>query len=164
MPAAPNADLPSSLTAMRASFVSLKIAGRLRGCCGTVTAQEPLLHDFAANAYKAGFDDSRFRPMTAAELAETDLGISVLSTPRPIRFADEADLLRQIRPDRDGLILEDGDRRDVFLPSVWERFPDAAQFVDQLKRKADVASDHWSDSPRVSRFTAESFGGPFRAG
>ncbi|MDD9992165.1 MAG: AMMECR1 domain-containing protein [Rhodospirillales bacterium] len=54
--------------------------------------------------------------------------------------------------------MQDGDRRGVFLPSVWERFPDAAQFVDQLKRKADVAPDHWSDSLRVSRFTAESFG------
>ena len=102
--------------------------------------------------------------MTAAELAETDLGISVLSTPRPIRFADQADLLRQIRPDRDGLILEDGDLRGVLLPSVWERFPDARQFVAQLKRKADAASDCWSDSLRVFRFTAESFGGPFRAG
>lgn len=48
--------------------------------------------------------------------------------------------------------------------AIAAAFPDAAQFVDQLKRKADVASDHWSDSPRVSRFTAESFGGPFRAG
>ena len=163
MPAAPDADLPSSLKAMRASFVTLKIAGQLRGCCGTVMAQEPLSLDVAANAYKASFDDPRFGPMTTAELGGVDVNISVLSTPRPIRFADEADLLRQIRPDRDGLILEDGDHRGVFLPSVWERFPDARQFVDQLKRKTDVAPDHRSDDLRVSRFTAESFGRPFRA-
>ena len=164
MAATLGADLSPALRAMRASFVTLRIGGELRGCCGTVTAQEPLLLDVAANAYKAGFDDPRFGPMTAAELGGIDVSISVLSTPRPIRFADEADLLRQIRPDRDGLVLEDGDRRAVFLPSVWERFPDARQFVDQLKRKADVAPDHWSEGLRVSCFTAESFGGPFRAG
>ena len=117
----------------------------------------------AADAYKADFEDPRFGPITAAELGGVDVGISVLSTPRPIRFADDADLPRQIRPDRDGLVLEDSDHRGVFLPSVWERFPDAWQFVDQLKRKADVAPDHWSDGLRVSRFTAESFGGPFCA-
>ena len=164
MPAAPDADLSPALRAMRASFITLRIGGELRGCCGTVTAREPLLLDVAANAYKAGFDDPRFGPMTAAELGGVDVSISVLSMPRPISFADEADLLRQIRPDRDGLILEDGDHCGVFLPSVWERFPNAAQFVDQLKRKADAASDCWSDSLRVFRFTAESFGGPFRAG
>ena len=160
MPAAPDADLPSSLKDASPSSRS-RSRGQLLLRHGNARAAAL---DVAANAYKAGFDDPRFGPMTAAELAETDLGISVLSTPRPIRFADEADLLRQIRPDRDGLILEDGDRRGVFLPSVWERFPDARQFVDQLKRKADVASDCWSDSLRVFRFTAESFGGPFRAG
>ena len=164
MTAALDADLSPALRAMRASFVTLRIAGELRGCCGTIAAREPLLQDVAANAYKAGFEDPRFGPVTAADLAAVDIGISVLSTPRPIRFADEADLLRQIRPDRDGLILEDGDRRGVFLPSVWERFPNAAQFVDQLKRKAEVAPDHRPDSLRVFRFTAESFGGPFRAG
>ena len=50
-----------------------------------------------------------------------------------------------------------------FLPSVWERFPEPAQFVRQLKRKADLAPDHWSDDLRVFRYTAESFGAPFRA-
>ena len=164
MAAALDAGLPPSLKAMRASFITLRIGDELRGCCGTVTAREPLLLDVAANAYKAGFDDPRFGPMRAAELGRVDVSISVLSTPRPIRFAEEADLLRQIRPDRDGLVVEDGDRRGVFLPSVWERFPVAAQFVDQLKRKAEIAPDHLSEGLRVSRFTAESFGGPFRAG
>lgn len=164
MPGTLDANMSPALTAMRASFVTLRIEGQLRGCCGTVAAREPLLLDVAANAYQAGLEDPRFGPMTAAELAEADLGISVLSTPRPIRFTDEADLLRQVRPDRDGLILEDGDRRGVFLPSVWERFPNAAEFVEQLKRKADVAPDHRSDGLRVSRFTAESLGGPLRAG
>lgn len=147
---------------MRASFVTLRIAGRLRGCWGSSAAQEALLLDVAANAYKAGFEDPRFDPISKEELAQTDLGISILSTPRPVHCADEADLLRQLRPDCDGLILQDGERRGLFLPSVWEHVPEPVQFVRQLKRKAELAPDHWSDDLRVSRFTAESFVAPYR--
>ena len=164
MPASLDAGLSPALRAMRASFITLRVAGQLRGCCGTITAQEPLLLNVVANAYKSGFEDPRFSPVTAEELAQADLSISILSNPRLVRFTDEADLLRQVRPDRDGLILQDGDRRGLFLPSVWERYPSAAQFVEQLKRKADPATHHWSGSLRASRFTAESFGGPFRTG
>ena len=155
------AGLSPALTAMRASFVTVRIGGRLRGCWGSVRAQQPLLLDVVANAYKAGFEDPRFGPMTKEGVAAAQLGVSVLSTPRPIRCADEADLLRRLRPDRDGLILQEGERRGLFLPSVWEHVPKPAQFVRQLKRKAGLAPDHWSDRMRAYRFTAESFSGSF---
>ena len=153
--------LSPALTAMRASFVTVRIGGKLRGCWGSVRAQQPLLLDVVANAYKAGFEDPRFGPMTKEGVAAARLGVSVLSTPRPIRCADEADLLRRLRPDRDGLILQEGERRGLFLPSVWEHVPKPAQFVRQLKRKAGLAPDHWSDSLSAYRFTAESFSGSF---
>ena len=156
--------LPPSLTAMRASFVTLKIGGRLRGCMGSVGAHRSLLLDVAANAWKAGFGDPRFGPATMEELARAELDISVLSTPRPIRFADETDLARRLRPDADGLILQDGDRRSLFLPGVWETIPRADRFVALLKRKAGMTPDSPSDTLRAFRFTAESFGAPFRAG
>ena len=159
------AGLSPALTAMRASFVTLKAqGGTLRGCWGSLTAQRPLLLDVVANAYKTGFEDPRFGPVTADELAGAELGIALLSTPRRIRFADEADLVRRLRPDRDGLILQDGDRRGLFLPSVWERVPRPAHFLRQLKRKAGLPADHWSDSLRVFRYSAESFSAPFQAG
>ena len=164
MSAALTDGLSPALTAMRASFVTLRIGGALRGCWGSVTAHEPLLLDVIANAYKAGFEDPRFGPLTKEELSGARLSVSVLSTPRPIGCVNEADLLRQIRPDRDGLILQDGDRRGLFLPSVWERVPKPAEFVRQLKSKADLTPDYWSDTLRASRFTAESFDAPFRAG
>jgi MEMO1 family protein len=147
-----------SLTAMRASFVSLKIAGRLRGCIGTVIAHQPLLPDVVANAYKAGFGDPRFGPLTMEELAELDIEISLLSFPRIMRFNDEADLVSQVRPDKDGLILQDQGRRGLFLPSVWEGIPKAEDFIGHLKRKAGFDTDHWSDDLRVFKYTTETFG------
>ena len=150
--------LSPSLAAMRASFVTLKIGDRLRGCVGSVAARRPLLLDVAANAYKAGFADPRFGPLTREELAELTLDIAVLSTPRPVRFTDEADLVRQVQPDVDGLIVEQGDHRSLFLPSVWERFARPEAFLEHLKRKAGLAPGHWSDEVRVFRYTAERFG------
>ncbi len=127
-------------------------------------AREPLLLDVVANACRAGFEDPRFGRLKAGELADAELGVSVLSTPRPIRFADEADLLRQLRPDVDGLVLEEGERRGLFLPGVWASVPGPAHFVRQLKRKAGLAADRRSAEMRAFRFTAESFSAPFRAG
>ena len=152
--------LSPSLTAMRAAFVTLKIKGRLRGCVGSVGARRPLLLDVAANAYQAGFADPRFGPLTREELDALTIDIAVLSTPRPIRFTGEAELLREVRPDVDGLIVKDGTRQGLFLPSVWERFPKAEGFVKQLKGKAGFEPEHRSDDLRVFRFTTERFGEP----
>ncbi len=153
--------VPEPLKAMRASFVTLTSGGRLRGCVGSLVAQRPLLADIVANARNAGFQDRRFDPLSAGELAGLDIEVSVLSYPRPIAFASEAELVRAIRPDVDGLILTDGNSRGLFLPSVWESLPDVHDFLRQLKRKAGLAPDHWSKSLRVHRFTAEKFGAPF---
>lgn len=152
--------LPASLTAHRASFVSLKAGGKLRGCVGSVVAHRPLLLDVISNAWKAGFADKRFAPLAVEELAGIELEVSVLSFPRPMRFDGEADLVRQLRPDIDGLVLQDKGRRGVFLPSVWEGVPRADAFVRHLKRKAGLAPDHWSDTLRAFRYTAERFGDP----
>ena len=154
--------LSPALTAIRASFVTLLIGGRLKGCGGSVTAARPLLLDVVAGAYKAGFDGTA--AISAEELARANIEISVLSTPRPIRFADDTELARKLRPDVDGLILQDGERRSLFLPSVWQGVRRPEEFVKQLKRKAGLPPDHRSDSLRVFGFTAETFGGRFRGG
>ena len=154
--------LSQSLTAIRASFVSLKVDGRLRGCIGTVIARQPLLLDVVANAYKAGFGDPRFERMTMEELDRLDIEISLLSFPRCMHFEDEADLVRQVRPDVDGLIMQDGNQRGLFLPSVWQGLPKAEEFVRHLKRKAGFEPDHWSDSLRVFRYSSETFGDGYK--
>lgn len=154
--------LSSAVIARRACFVTLTLDGRLRGCIGSMVPHRPLLADAVDNAWKAAFGDRRFPPLTAAELERLDVSISILSTPVAIGFADQGDLVRQLRPDVDGLILQDGDRRGIFLPSVWSGIPQAEAFVNQLKRKAGLPADHWSETLRVLRYTTESFGAGFQ--
>lgn len=148
------------LMATRATFVTLERAGALRGCIGSLAPQRALLADALINAVKAGFSDPRFGPLQGAELDGLDLSISILSHPRAMRVADEDDLVAQLEPDRDGLILADQGRSALFLPSVWPDLPDPRAFVRQLKRKAGLAADHWSATMVARRFRAEKFGRP----
>ncbi|MCP5413709.1 MAG: AmmeMemoRadiSam system protein A [Chromatiaceae bacterium] len=146
------------LKVVRASFVTLQLHGMLRGCIGHLEAVQPLVVDVAENAFAAAFQDPRFSPLTAQEWPAVDIHLSLLTRPEAMRFEDEADLLRQIQPGVDGLILQDGPNRGTFLPSVWESLPQAADFLSHLKLKAGLPANHWSGRVEVYRYFTESFG------
>jgi len=149
-------DYPEPLRARRASFVTLHVEGALRGCIGTLEARAPLVEDVAENARAAAFRDPRFPVLRHAELSCLDVHISVLGRPETLRFESERDLISQLRPGVDGLILEESGRRGTFLPSVWEQLPQPAEFLRQLKRKAGLPADYWSGTVQISRYTTES--------
>ena len=155
--------LSPTLKAMRACFVTLRQNGQLRGCIGSLSAHERLLENVITNTHKAGFGDPRFKPLALGELDELEIEVSILSAARQMSFTDEADLVRQLRPDQDGLILQDGNHRGLFLPSVWSGLPKAEQFVRGLKRKAGLDQDHWSDGLKMFRYTTETFSTSYRA-
>jgi AmmeMemoRadiSam system protein B/AmmeMemoRadiSam system protein A len=124
-----------------ATFVTLTRGGALRGCIGSLEAARPLGIDAAQNALGAAFRDPRFPAMTADEWQQCRVELSLLTTPKPICFADEADLLEQIRAGEDGLILEWDRRRATFLPQVWESVPDKRAFLGELVKKAGLPAD-----------------------
>ncbi len=150
------ADFLAPLRDHRASFVTLHVDRRLRGCIGTLEARDPLVVDVARNAWSAASRDARFPPIGMDEFQNVDIHISVLSVPEPVTVGSEAELLALMRPGIDGLILEEGYRRGTFLPSVWEQLPDPRDFLRQLKRKAGLPDQYWSASLQISRYTAES--------
>ena len=141
----------------RATFVTLKQDDDLRGCVGMLGAQRPLADDVAANARAAAFQDTRFEPLTREELARTDIEVSLLSAPKRLLFEDHRDLIAQLRPGIDGIILEYGSenagKRATFLPQVWEGLPDPEQFIAHLKQKAGLAMDTRTERCRVMRYT-----------
>ena len=150
--------IPRLLRAQRASFVTLKIGDRLRGCRGSLVPHRSLLSDVMENARKAAFDDPRFPLLTPAELDQINVHISILSTPRRIRVESEAELARALRPDMDGLIIRDAGKQAIFLPSVWEGIHDPLSFIRHLKHKAGLPPDHWSPNFEAFRYVTESFG------
>jgi hypothetical protein len=122
-----------------ATFVTLTKGGGLRGCIGSLQAAQPLGIDVASNAISAAFRDPRFPPVTPDEWSEVHVEVSLLSAPKALLFADEVDLLRQVEPGLDGIVLESGDRRATFLPQVWETLPDKKIFFEELLKKAGLA-------------------------
>ena len=155
-PSSPDlSDAPPELAAPGACFVTLKKNGQLRGCIGSPESHRPLITDVAVNAFSAAFRDPRFPKLEAAELPEVTLSISVLSPQAPMTIRNEADLLAQLRPGVDGLVIADGGKRALFLPSVWDQLPDKQVFLGHLKRKAGMAADYWSESFQARRFIAE---------
>lgn len=140
-----------------ACFVTLKAHGQLRGCIGSLEARRALYDDVVHNAVAAAFRDPRFPPLTAAELDEIEIEVSLLSSATPINFLDERDAIAQLRPHIDGVILEYGAHRATFLPQVWEDLPQPQRFLAHLKRKAGLPEDFWSDDIRLSRYTVQKF-------
>jgi MEMO1 family protein len=135
-----------------ATFVTLTKAGALRGCIGSLEPARPLGEDVAHNALAAAFRDPRFPALGAAEWPECRVEVSLLSTPKPLRFADEADLLAQIRAGEDGLILESDGKRGTFLPQVWESIADKRLFVRELVKKAGLPADLRLTRCKLSRY------------
>jgi uncharacterized protein len=139
-----------------ASFVTINVRDELRGCIGSLEIKRSLAIDVVKNAHAAAFDDPRFSALTREELESLHIHISVLSAPETIGCATENELVQQLRPGIDGVILEDGVSRATYLPSVWDMLPDPQQFLQQLKRKAGLPLDHWSETIKVQRYTTES--------
>lgn len=141
------------LHAAGASFVTLMLEGKLRGCIGTLEAHRTLSEDVRANAIAAAVRDPRFKPLSAGEFENTRVEVSVLSAVTPITWRDEADALAQLRPGIDGVIIEYGVHRSTFLPQVWEEFGDTTLFMGNLKYKAGLPPDFWDPELRLSRYT-----------
>ena len=145
-----------ALRAERASFVTVKVEGTLRGCIGRSRACNPLVADVAENAYAAAFTDDRFPAITASDVDDIDVKVSVLGDLEPVRFSSESELLALLRPGIDGVVLECDGQRALFLPDVWETMPEPRDFLAHLKVKAGLEADYWSPQMTAERFVTAS--------
>lgn len=133
-------------------FVTLHHRGRLRGCVGQIEAVGPLSDAVARCAVAAACEDPRFPPVEAAEIADLEIEISLLSPLKPLAAS-------QIEIGRHGLVVERGSRRGLLLPQVAaERHWQWPRFVEETCVKAGLSRDSWKDSAtRTFAFTTEVF-------
>jgi len=137
------------------AFVTVRVAGSLRGCLGRLAADRPLGAIVRDMTVAAARDDPRFAPVTAEELPALTLEISVLRQPAPFAPVDPARLVIG----RDGLVVRRGRRTALLLPQVAaEHGWDAERFLEACCRKADLSSDAWREPGiDVLTFQAEVF-------
>jgi AmmeMemoRadiSam system protein A len=139
--------LPPRLREDGASFVTLTVRGNLRGCIGTLEPYQPLAADVREHAIAAALEDPRFPRVQPGELKNIEVEVSRLTVPTRLEYSSPDDLLAKLRPHVDGVILRDGYHRATFLPQVWEKIPDAAEFLGQLCWKMGVEKDLWRRRP-----------------
>jgi AmmeMemoRadiSam system protein A len=138
------------------SFVTLECAGMLRGCIGTLEAVRPLYRDVARNATRA-MTDPRMDPLVATEWPELAVSVAVLGPSEPLSARRLTDLLKQLRPHVDGLIVSAGRRQATFLPAVWKKLPEPADFVAALLVKGGWAPDRLPAGASMRRYTTSEF-------
>ena len=135
-----------------ASFVTLKINNELRGCIGSLFPREAVVSDVAQNTYAAALSDTRFEPVSAEELKNINISVSLLTGYERVVYRDEQDLLDMLEQGVDGVVIRDGNRQGLFLPSVWKELPDKKEFLQNLKLKAGMSPTYWSNKIKVYRF------------
>jgi AmmeMemoRadiSam system protein A len=136
-------ELTSQLKEPGASFVTLTIRGMLRGCVGALEAYQNLAEDVSEHAMAAGLQDYRFPPVRPEELNQIEIEISRLTSPQPLHYTTPQSLVAKLRPGIDGVVLRDGVRRATFLPQVWEKLPDPAEFLEHLCAKMGADPQLW---------------------
>lgn len=122
-----------------ATFVTLRHrdSGELRGCRGECQARQPLVESVMNMAIAAATDDSRFPPVTLAEVPDLEIEISALTPLRPIR-AEEVEVSRH------GVMIIKGFSSGLLLPEVPVRYGwDHDEFLGWVCRKAGLAEDAW---------------------
>lgn len=145
--------LATRLMQPSAAFVTLTKDGELRGCIGTIEAEEPLALCVANNAVSAATGDPRFFPVGADELPRIHIEINVLSPPYRVRGMEEFVLGKH------GVILEKHDRRALFLPEVMvEQHWTPEETLAHLCLKAGLPRDAWRSGCELSFFETEAFG------
>lgn len=153
---------PSDSPAFRPSsprlgaFVTLHLAGRLRGCIGRVDSPEPLDSLVAACAILAASRDPRFPPIVLRELDLLEIELSILTPPV---ITHPADVLDRLQPGVHGAAVTLGAARGLLLPQVAIQFRwNALRFLEETCRKAGLPPGAWRDSEvRIELFTAEVF-------
>ncbi len=150
-------DYPEALQQPAASFVTLHHHGQLRGCIGTLQARRPMVEDVSHNAFNAAFRDFRFSPLSDDELPGLTFHISILGPTEAMIFEDRQDLISQLQPGIDGLVLSSHGHRGTFLPAVWQSLPEPEKFIEHLLLKAGLSSNYWSDDIQVERYRVEEF-------
>ena len=135
--------------------MTLEKEGKLRGCIGSIIGYRALINDLINHARNAAFKDTRFNPVELDEIEQLKVKVSLLSEPKKLSFNSEKELLEQIIPNVDGLIIKDGVYQAVYLPSVWREIPNKEDFLINLKLKAGLAPYYFSKTFEAFKFKTE---------
>jgi len=134
--------LSDNLKVKAGAFVTLKENGTLRGCIGNFQPDIPLYKVVQRMAIAASSQDYRFSKVTAGEINQLEIEISVLTLLHRIQSIDELVLGKH------GIYIKKGGHSGTFLPQVatetgWNK----EQFLGHCAQdKAGIGWNGWKDA------------------
>lgn len=139
----------TDLLTKKGAFVTLRKKEMLRGCIGFIEPVFPLYETVIRAAIYAACQDMRFPPVSADELEDLEIEISILTVPEKIQ-----DPL-QVVVGKHGLIISQGDHRGILLPQVpvennWSR----VEFLERACLKAGLPRNAWTSGADIYIFEA----------
>jgi uncharacterized protein len=141
-------DLSDRVLRQGAAFVSLTVDGALRGCMiDQLEAHEPLVTNVLRSVQLAVRSDERFAALSEDEVDRARIKISIVYGMQTLRFRDPDDLVRKLSPYLHGVVLSVDDELATYLPSVWETYPEPAEFLSKLSVKAGWDANRWRVEP-----------------
>ena len=143
---------PACFALRRGVFVTIHVAGKLRGCIGVIEGRETLRDSITHCARSAAFSDQRFAKLLPEEIDGLAIEISVLSELYPIKP-------QEIIVGTHGLLIASGEKHGLLLPQVAvEHHLSAEQFLEETCRKAGLPRDAWQDTQaKLFGFSCEIF-------
>lgn len=150
--------LPPRLREPHGAFVTLHVRSELNGCIGRLETDDPLGALVPLLAFESAFGDPRLPALQHYDVADLHIEISVLTPLDRMTVRDRDDLLAQLRPGIDGVLIRAFPYQATFLPAVWASAPDPDFFLDLLFRKAGLPPGSWPPDLQVYRYEAALFG------
>ncbi len=136
----------------RGAFVTIKVAGELRGCIGYPLPVKPLYQTIIDMAIAAATQDFRFQPVSLPELDKAKFEISVLSLPVPVKKPSEVEVGKH------GIIVSKGYNKGLLLPQVPREYNwDLETYLCHGCLKAGLDENEWRRGVEIEVFTAQVF-------
>lgn len=154
----PMVELPATFNDLSGVFVTLKVAGDLRGCIGYPYPDLPLSKALVDAAVQAATQDPRFPRVRSAELDSIAVEVTLLSEPELLRVKP-IERPKHIAIGRDGIIVEYGLYRGLLLPQVpVEQGWGPEEYLEYGCLKAGISPDMWvNEKTKVSTFQGQIF-------
>jgi AMMECR1 domain-containing protein len=133
----------------------LRSGDRLLGSVGTACPQHPLVVDTARNAFEAASLVAHSYQSAELDCSNLQLELTILS---PLHFLTESTfegVVNQIQAGSEGVFVRCQDCAATFLPSKWEKFVEAREFLRQLCARAGLESEDWPSGVQVATFTTQ---------
>ncbi len=135
-----------AVSPVHGTFVSIKRAGQLRSCCGTIGNPRPLAESLQMSAKRTATDDPRFPPVSSSELVHLEMEVWLLGACETVTEVG-TDRVSAVEVGKHGLVISQGKNRGLLLPGVpVEQGWNAEQFLGRTCVKAGLPPTAWQDS------------------